>query len=332
MDHNALPSLAAGLESPTALNRRTFLHSVSQTALLTAAAPLLLGGRIVQAAPTPTSAAESAVGRLFESLSDTQKQTIALPFDHASRTKISANWHITKPVLRDDFFTPAQRKLADEIVKNVTSPDGYERIKLQTEDDDGGIEGYSIAFFGTPGKDKFEWELTGRHLTLRADGNTVDKAAFGGPIIYGHGESDPGKNLFHYQTKQVNEVFKALDPAQAKAALIATAPGESTVPLQGASGKFAGLAVKELKADQKALVEKTLGVLLAPYRKEDVDEVFAVLKATGGFDLLHLAFYQQGDLQDDKVWDMWRVEGPSFVWNFRGAPHVHAYINIGTVS
>lgn len=332
MDHNALEPRVAPLENPAALNRRSFLHSVSQTALLTAAAPLLLGGRIVQAAPTPTSAAETAVGQLYASLSANQKQTIALPFNHAARTKISANWHVTKPVLRDDFFTAAQRQLVDDIVRNVTSPDGYERIKLQTEDDAGGIDGYSIAFFGTPGTDKFEWELTGRHLTLRADGNTVDKAAFGGPIIYGHGEEDPKKNLFLYQTQQVNEVYRALDPQQAKQALIATAPGESAVPLQGSTGKFPGIAVQELKADQQALVEKTLGVLLAPYRKEDVDEVFAILKATGGFDKLHLAFYQQGDLQDDKVWDIWRVEGPSFVWHFRGAPHVHAYINVGIIS
>lgn len=237
MDHNALEPRVAPLENPAALNRRSFLHSVSQTALLTAAAPLLLGGRIVQAAPTPTSAAETAVGQLYASLSATQKQTIALPFNHAARTKISANWHVTKPVLRDDFFTAAQRQLVDDIVRNVTSPDGYERIKLQTEDDAGGIDGYSIAFFGTPGTDKFEWELTGRHLTLRADGNTVDKAAFGGPIIYGHGEEDPKKNLFLYQTQQVNEVYRALDPQQAKQALIATAPGESAVPLQGSTGQ-----------------------------------------------------------------------------------------------
>jgi hypothetical protein len=45
-----------------------------------------------------------------------------------------------------------------------------------------------------------------------------------------------------------------------------------------------------------------------------------------------MAFYQQGDLQNDKVWDIWRVEGPSFVWHFRGAPHVHAYINVGAVA
>jgi hypothetical protein len=41
-----------------------------------------------------------------------------------------------------------------------------------------------------------------------------------------------------------------------------------------------------------------------------------------------MAFYEQGDLEGDKVWDIWRLEGPSFVWHFRGAPHVHAYINI----
>ena len=56
-----------------------------------------------------------------------------------------------------------------------------------------------------------------------------------------------------------------------------------------------------------------------------------ILESSGGIDDLNMAFYQQGDLNDDRVWDMWRVEGPSFVWNFRGAPHVHAYINIGMI-
>ena len=44
-----------------------------------------------------------------------------------------------------------------------------------------------MAVFGEPGTDKpFEWVLTGRHDTLRADGNSVEGAAFGGPIFYGH--------------------------------------------------------------------------------------------------------------------------------------------------
>ena len=43
--------------------------------------------------------------------------------------------------------------------------------------------------FATPAE--FEFALTGRHLTLRADGDSVENAAFGGPLVYGHGQSNP---------------------------------------------------------------------------------------------------------------------------------------------
>jgi hypothetical protein len=310
------------------LDRRSFIRTVGGAALAGAAAPVLFGGRIVQGAPTAKSTAETAVVRFYDSLSAAQKQMIVFPFDHDLRTKINANWLVTKQTLESDFYSDQQRELVNEIIRNVTSADGYERIQRQTEDDHGGIGSYSVAVFGTPGTDKFEWELTGRHLTLRADGDSVDKAAFGGPIIYGHGEETPSKNLFHYQTKKVNEVFHALDAKQSARALVSQAPKEDQVAIQGAGGAFPGISVGELSTDQKQLVESTLKVLLAPYRQEDVDEVFAILKASGGVDKLHLAYYQEGDLQDDKTWDIWRVEGPSFVWHFRGAPHVHAYINI----
>ncbi len=72
-----------------------------------------------------------------------------------------------------------------------------------------------------------------------------------------------------------------------------------------------------------------LKVIFAPYRKEDVDEVFATVKKTGGLEKLNMAFYKEGDLENDQVWDNWRVEGPGLVCHFRGAPHVHAYINVG---
>lgn len=311
------------------LDRRDFLRVAGSAAVIGAAAPGLLFPHVANAAPSAKSAAETAAGRLFASLSDEQKKTICFAFDHDLRSKISANWQITKPTIDDKFYSKEQRENIYEIIKNVTSPDGYERFIKQTEYDNGGMGAYSIAMFGEPGSGKFQWELTGRHLTLRADGDSVDKAAFGGPIVYGHGEEDPKENLFHYQTKQTNEVFQALDPKQREQALIANAPGESAVALQGDKGKFPGIGVGELSSDQKELVEKTLKVLLAPYRQEDVEEVMAVLKAGGGVDKLHMAFYAQGDLKDDDVWDIWRVEGPSFVWHFRGAPHVHAYINIG---
>jgi hypothetical protein len=315
----------------SSVDRRTFVRTVGMAALASAAAPMIVP-RFVHAAPSPTSTAETAVGRFYASLTDAQKKEICFPFEHELRQRINANWHITKPHVGTDFYTKEQQALVTEIVKNITTPEGFERLEKQLEFDDGGIEAYSVAVFGEPGKGKFQWEMTGRHLTMRADGNSVDKAAFGGPIVYGHGEEDPKANVYHYQTKQVNEVFKALDAKQMAKALLKDAPGEANVPIQGEQGKFPGIAVGELSADQKALVETTLKTLFGPYRKEDIDEVMEIVKASGGIDKLHLAFYQTGDLGNDKVWDIWRVEGPSFVWHFRGAPHVHAYINIAQKS
>ena len=30
----------------------------------------------------------------------------------------------------------------------------------------------------------------------------------------------------------------------------------------------------------------------------------------------------------DGVWDIWQIEGPSMVWYFRGAPHVHTWVHV----
>jgi len=311
------------------LSRRDFVRAIGGVAAAGGAAPWLLGNTTASAAPTPSSTAETVVKQFYDTLTESQRKVIAFPFRHQLRMKHNANWAITEPAIDDDFYSDDQRKLIDDIVRGVTSPDGYNLFMRQMEDDDGGIGAYHVAVFGKPGSGKFEWELTGRHMTLRADGDSVDNMAFGGPIIYGHGQEDPKDNLYHYQTKKANEVFAALDPAQRKEALVAEAPGEAAVPLQGAGAKLPGVSVGSLSSDQVELVESVVKVILAPYRKEDVDEALAVLKAGGGLKSLNMAFYKSGDLNDDHTWDIWRVEGPSFVWHFRGAPHVHTYVNIG---
>ncbi len=75
-------------------------------------------------------------------------------------------------------------------------------------------------------------------------------------------------------------------------------------------------------------MESVIKVILAPYREKDVNEAVEILKAGGGLDSLHMAFYKADDIGKDQEWDIWRLEGPNFVWHFRGAPHVHAYVNI----
>jgi hypothetical protein len=315
------------------VDRRSFVKGMA------AAAALVLPGRALQAGlysgPSRTSAAETAVTELHKTLTDEQKKVLCLPFEHEKRQRISANWHVTEPTLgQQNFYTSMQRELTTRIVKGLCSEEGYARLTRQMDEDAGGLHEFSIAFFGDPTDQAqpFEFMLTGRHLTLRADGNTVDRAAFGGPIIYGHDQVDPvaSKNIYFYQTQQTDAVFRSLTAEQAMKAVVAQAPAEAAVQLQGAAGKFSGIRVGELNTEQKQQVEQTLKVLLAPYRTEDVSEVMETLKTSGGLDQLHMAFFSQGDLGNDRTWDIWRVEGPSFVWHYRGAPHVHAYINIGT--
>jgi hypothetical protein len=325
------PECDADATDPT---RRDFLKEVGAAAVAAGVWPAFATPRTVTAADKPAVSPESAVKRLFDSLNAEQKSTVCFPWEHELRTKYGANWAITKPAIAD-FFTNEQQETIREIFRGVTSGDGYERFMKQMKEDYGDFGKYHVAIFGEPGEGKqFEWVLTGRHLTIRCDGNFKDGTAFGGPIVYGHGTGDskpglPG-NVFYYQTVQANEVFKSLDGTQREKALVDRAPAENAVEIRGAAAKFPGIAVSELSADQKDLVKKVMKELLAPYREDDVKEAVGCLTAAGGIDKIHMAFYRQGDIGDDEVWDIWRIEGPSFVWHFRGSPHVHAYINIAS--
>lgn len=315
---------------PNRISRRQFAKAVGGAAAIAGLSPLVGRAAPIGDGPSPSSAAETAAARLYQSLKPDQREILCFPYEHELRRRISANWAITD--LTIDELTNEQQALVDEIVRGVTSPEGYDRFQRQMDDDYGGLGAYHIALFGEPGTDRFEFELTGRHVTMRADGNCEPGAAFGGPIIYGHGMGDAEKglpgNVFYYQTQKANEVFEALDGKQRESALVAKAPRESAVEVQGEGASFPGLCVCELSGDQKALVSEVIRVILAPYREEDVDEAMAVMEKGGGLDALHMAFYREHDLGDDGEWDIWRVEGPTFVWHFRGAPHVHAYVNI----
>ncbi len=119
-----------------------------------------------------------------------------------------------------------------------------------------------------------------------------------------------------------------LDGKQRAAALIANMPEENAVNFR--SDVRPGIVLSELSADQLGQVQKTLSLLVEPYRQSDRDEVAACLKAQGGLEKCSLAFYKEGDLGNDSVWDCWRLEGPSFVWYFRGEPHVHVWVNIAS--
>jgi len=306
-------------------SRRGFIAKSAAVASLLAASPETVFGD--SSAPR---AAETTIGELYQSLSNDQRAVVAKPWTDPLRDRVNANWHITKPTIGDKFYSASQKSMVEKIVKQLTSESGYDRLKKQTEDDDGGIEAYSMAWFGKPGDEKFEWMLTGRHLTLRADGNSQDKIVFGGPVIYGHGEeSSPKDNLFYYQTLKVQSVFESLSAEQRKKALVGSnLPAETKVAIQGSNGTFEGLLGADLQGEQRTLFQQAIKTILSMYRDEDTSEANTIIDQNGGLDNLRIAYYAKNDLLQDGIWDVWRIEGPSAVIHFRGAPHVHAYIHI----
>jgi hypothetical protein len=329
------------------LDRRDFLRTVgaSAAALTAGGLPLFAAPSVPPSpeAPTPTSAAETAVKGLYESLTDEQKKVVCFDWNHQAgnrgllRTFVSNNWQITKLHIRSDFYTKKQQMIIHDVFKGMINPEWYKSFLKQLKDDTGGREWgeeQSIAIFGKPGTNQFEFVMTGRHMTLRADGNTNDHVAFGGPIFYGHAASGfneevhhPG-NIFWHQAVEANKIYRMLEPAQQKRALVQKRPRESAVAFQGSAGKFPGIPVVDLAAEQKTQLQKVLQKLLEPYRKEDQSEAMLCLKKQGGLDKCALAFYKEGDIGDDGEWDNWRLEGPSFVWYFRGSPHVHVWVNV----
>jgi hypothetical protein len=325
------------------VGRREFLQHAGQSALALGAAACLAPTALAQqaAAAAAASTPESLVKLLYESMTPGQREAVCFPWDHQHpemgllRTRVDANWLITDKIVNSDFYTGEQRELINAIFKGVISPEWHERMYKEQKDDSGGFgEHNSIAIFGKPGEGPSEFVLTGRHMTLRCDGNSAEHVAFGGPIFYGHAAAgfdekpDHPGNVFWSQAVEANGLYKALDGKQQKQALIAAAPYENDVEFKGKGGKFEGLPIADLSADQKARVQEVLRKLIEPYRQSDRDEVVACLKAQGGLDACSLAFFQDEDIGEDGVWDIWRIEGPSFVWHYRGAPHVHVWVNV----
>lgn len=118
-----------------------------------------------------------------------------------------------------------------------------------------------------------------------------------------------------------------LDGKQREAALFEKMPAESAVGFKGKE-KIPGLPVSEMSTDQREHLQGVLKLLLEPYRMSDQHEVTKCLEAQGGLDQVRLSFYREGDAGNDGIWDVWRLEGPSFVWHFRGTPHVHVWVNV----
>ena len=320
---------------------KTSLGSLAAIGAASAGLSNLAASRRVLAADAPAAAAtsETLVQQLYSSLREEQKKIICFPFDHPLRSKVDNNWHIIKQPIAQ-VFDKDQRALIRDIFIDMHSEEYAQKVVGQVEHDNGdegggGFEGCAVALFGQPGE-KFEFVFTGRHVTRRCDGNSVEGEAFGGPIFYGHAaqgfneKADHPGNIYWYQAKRANALYQALDGKQRKIALRTDPRPEKatqTVALKGKDAELTGISVADLTADQQQLAREVMADVLAPFRKTDATKALQLVEAAG-FNKLHMTFYSVNDIGNDGVWDLWQIEGPSMVWYFRGAPHVHTWVHV----
>lgn len=317
-------------EAINLLSRRKFVATTASASAIALASSSLQG----KPQSDKNTTAETLVQSLYKSLDDKQREAICLPFDHPLRSKVNNNWHINKTRLNQ--FSDDQQAMVREIFLKLHSPEYAQKVFDQVDGDSGFGKG-SFALFGKPGSGKFEFVFTGRHCTRRCDGDSVEGAAFGGPIFYGHAAKGfyekpehPG-NAYWFQAKRANELFQALDGKQRKIALLDKRSrgerGNKTIETKGTVKGLEGIPASDFSGDQKDLFRKVLADLLAPFRQQDSTEAMKLIEAND-IDKLHLSYYKKENIGEDEVWDVWQVEGPKMVWYFRGKPHVHVWANI----
>jgi len=278
---------------------------------------------------------------LFKTMDSDQKKKLCLPWDHKNPKDplparlMTGNAPMGKSVIGLEY-TRKQVELLDRVFRSISNGEqGYKELSRNGKfDNSGDFESIGALVYGepAPGK-KFSLVFCGHHLTVRCDGNSEEATAFGGPLYYGHSPSGySDKNVFYHQTKASNEVFASLSAEQKKAAV---KPGKwkdehGTIKPPAKGMTPPGVTYADLTKDQKGLVEKVMRELLAPYRKEDGDEVMEIIKANGGMEQLRLAFYEEGKNSAAEPWTYWRLEGPGFVWSYRALPHIHTFVAVSS--
>lgn len=344
------------------LNRRVFLGR-SLGGALAAGVPLLAQqpGFAGQPGDAPASSAVP-LRAFYESLSAEQRRQMCFEWDHRGFTKLPLRLHVTNnwgvsPVSITSFRKD-QQQLIENVIASVLSPGWPERLKRQARNDTGQAWGnQKVAIFGAPNKGPCQMVVTGFHLTLRATCEATPSAAFHGAICHGHQPSGFNErvghpnNIFWFQAQLANQVYQALDQRARKQALITRdmpfymvdgridrrhilpdtklpIPLEPDVRFKGPKGSFPGMPIREMNAEARQLAALTLDGMLQPYRRVYQEQVRRCLQRQGGLEACSMAFYQERDLGNDGEWDNWRIEGPAFVWYYRGSPHVHSWIHV----
>ena len=269
--------------------------------------------------------------RLHATLDAEQRAETCVPYDHPLR-----QYH-NRGVFgggRDVYFgfSRGQRQILTDLLYAGLSADGRTRVPEEAIARWTGVNAMRALICGDPSAGPYQMILTGVHLNLRLGGRSREGAAFGGPQVYGdqRGNDRPGLpgNVFRDQFVLAHQILGNLDAPRRERAVLAEAPVQTGIELQGRQGTFPGIAIPDLAPTDQALAAQLVDRILATYPPDDVAYAKACLQANGGVEALSLSYYEHGEDGAISEGQVFRLEGPAAVLYFRGYPHVHAFVNI----
>jgi hypothetical protein len=297
-----------------------------------------IAGRAILVPPSPSLLlapfSELAV-RLYEALDEAERADVVFDYEHPLRqfhnrgVDTGGGWAFG---LRRET-----RGILVDLVHAGLSESGRQRIPNQFYLNWPGVHVTRVAIFGDPRNPPYQILVTGPHLNLRLGGRSREGVAFGGPQVYGdqRGDEKPGLpgNAYRDQLARGQQLFAQLTPGERKQARQPKAPVQTAVELQGARGAFEGVAVADLSRENRVRARDLAASILASYAAEDVAYAWQCIEHNGGVDAWHLSDYsedhQPGPNVGDGASQIFRLEGPAAVLYYRGAPHLHAFVNVG---
>ncbi len=266
-----------------------------------------------QVAGSEEPRADSILARFCRSMNPEQRRSLVFPFDDPKRTSVQNHWAIVPAPIAS--LTAAQQEMALGLVRQVCTPEGFAALTRTRDDDAGGWKHDHIAVFGSPDEPgRFEWVLTGRHLTLRGSSTGVIS---GGPLFFGHSAQE--SNLGDLQTERVGSLFRSLDAQQQDRALVFDGQGEAS---------SSGLTIDSLDLNQQVHARRLLASLSEPFQAFEVPSVQACLQdQANGLRGFRWQRFRTDSCRDGDSPTVWRFVGPGFAWSFHGEPHVHSWFD-----
>ncbi len=283
--------------------------------------------------PSPSQALQSVeqlAVRLVDSMDAATRSLACVGYDHPLRQY--HNRGVGGGGIAVRKLDWEQRSLVTDLLYAGLSGGGRERLPNEFFLKWPGVQLLNVLICGEPRRPPYQVILTGPHLNLRLGGASREAVAFGGPQVYGdqrgNGQAGLPGNVYRQQLEIAQRLFAGLSLQQQKQARAASAPIQTQIELQGAAGSFQGISVATLAPDQRVEVRRLLDAILGTYAADDVAYAWRCLEHNGGIDSLFLAYYRDGEVGSGGYSQIFRLEGPAAVFYFRGAPHLHAFINV----